>query len=388
MLPNSILFPATRDLARHLNTDVSFIGMLVTTYSIAYVVTTPMLGILSDHVGRKAILVAGLALFAIGGLVPLVTHSLPLILVGRALMGMGSAGILPMVDSAIGDMFTAGSARRSALAGLAATLAVADALVPFLGGVLDAWQWQAVFGVYALGFVASACCLYLSLPPVANEVERTTFSAYLRGLKVAWTIPSLAAALAGTVLFGIVYFGICSLLPMALGDTSSGLENGVLFLPIGFSWVVTSAWLAKKPHLPHVHLYSSAAGVVLCFVTLWMAHSHSMAPLLVISLFWGTGSALMTTMYSWVIGDDTPPLVRGAMNAVYNAGYVLGFSVGAPLFIALKEWYGYTFSTSAAACVTLLSAAIAFVWLRPRASAVHGSNSGAASQSPAGQTAR
>jgi ACDE family multidrug resistance protein len=376
MLPNSILFPATRDLARHLHADVSFIGMMVTAYSIAYVLTTPMLGILSDHIGRKAVLAAGLALFAVGGLVPLVTHSLPLILAGRVVMGMGSAGILPMVDSAIGDMFAAGSSRRAALAGFAATLAVADALVPFLGGVLDAWHWQAVFGVYAFGFVASACCLYLSLPPVASALERTTFAAYLRGLKVACTIPSLAAALTGTVLFGIVYFGICSLLPMALGDASSGFENGLLFLPIGFSWVVTSAWLAKKPHLPHVHLYASGAGLALFGVTLWMAHAHQMAPLLVIGLFWGSGSALMTTMYSWVIGDDTPALVRGAMNALYNAGYVLGFSVGAPLFIALKEWYGYTFATTIAACTVLLSAAIAFVWLRSAAPAARSSTEG------------
>ncbi|WAH40095.1 hypothetical protein NZD89_17070 [Alicyclobacillus fastidiosus] len=41
-----------------------------------------------------------------------------------------------------------------------------------------------------------------------------------------------------------------------------------------------------------------------------------------------------------VIGDESPDVVRGAMNGIYNAAYVLGFSVGAPLFVSLAHRFG------------------------------------------------
>lgn len=44
MLPNSVLFPATGDIARHLHVPVSFVGLMITTYSIAYVISTPFFG--------------------------------------------------------------------------------------------------------------------------------------------------------------------------------------------------------------------------------------------------------------------------------------------------------------------------------------------------------
>lgn len=362
MLPNSVLFPATGDIARHLHVPVSFVGLMITTYSIAYVISTPFLGVLSDRMGRRLVLVGGLLLFTIGGLVPLLTSNGTLILAGRLVMGVGSAGILPMTDSLIGDIYEAGSARRAALAGFGAALAVADALVPFAGGVLDTWYWRAVFAVYGLGIFAAVFCFFIVVPR-RPESHHETFASYLNGLKVASRIPSLVGALICAMWFGLVYFGICSLLPLAISG-QSGLTNGILFVPIGVGWVATSAYLSKKSHLPKVHTVSGLAALGLVGLTLWMSVLHSMIPLLLVGFGWGIGSSLMTTLYSWVIGDDTPEAVRGAMNALYNAAYVLGFSVGAPLFMGLKQWLGYQTATTVAACALLGSVGVSFTLLR------------------------
>jgi MFS transporter, ACDE family, multidrug resistance protein len=363
MLPNSVLFPATGDIAQHLHVPVSFVGLMITTYSIAYVISTPFLGVLSDRMGRRLVLVGGLLLFTVGGLVPLLTSNGTLILAGRLVMGVGSAGILPMTDSLIGDIYEAGPARRAALAGFGAALAVADALVPFAGGVLDTWYWRAVFAVYGLGIFAAVLCFFIVVPR-RPESHHETFASYLNGLKVASRIPSLIGALICAVWFGLVYFGICSLLPLAISGGQSGLTNGILFLPIGVGWVATSAYLSKKSHLPKVHTVSGLAALGLVGLTLWMSVLHSIIPLLLVALGWGIGASLMTTLYSWVIGDDTPEAVRGAMNAVYNAAYVLGFSVGAPLFMGLKQWLGYQAATTIAACTLLGSVVVSFTLLR------------------------
>jgi predicted MFS family arabinose efflux permease len=211
--------------------------------------------------------------------------------------------------------------------------------------------------------LAALLCVFIVIPRKPNS-HSENFASYLNGLKVASRSPSLIGALVCTVWFGVVYFGICSLLPLALLNGNSGLTNGVLFLPIGLGWVVTSAYLSKKSHVRNLHVLAAAAAAALIAVTLWMSVLHTMIPLLMVALCWGVGASVMTTVYTWVIGDDTPETVRGAMNAVYNAAYVLGFSAGAPVFMGLKQWLGYQTATTIAACTLLASVVTSFTMLR------------------------
>jgi MFS transporter, ACDE family, multidrug resistance protein len=364
MLPNSILFPATVDIAKHLHVPVSFIGLMVSTYSVAYVISTPFLGILSDHAGRRVVLVGGLTLFALGGIVPLVTQSTTLILIGRAVMGVGSAGIMPMVESIIGDTYSAGPKRRAALARFTATIAVADALVPFTGGVVDSFDWRLVFVLYLSGLIA-AICSFVVLPPGKSHVEARTWGTYLRSLQIAMRTPSLMGTLVGAITFGTVYFGVCALLPLALEGRQTGTMNGMLFLPIGVSWVLTSHWLSRRPHLRHVHRWIAFAAFALFLVTVWLSFAHQLYVLLFIALVWGFGSGTVCTMYTWIVGDDSPDTVRGAMNALFNASFVLGFSIGAPLFMFIQESVSFQASAAIAAVTMLISCVLALTLLKP-----------------------
>ncbi|MCF8564123.1 MFS transporter [Alicyclobacillus tolerans] len=368
MLPNSVLFPATRDIAVHLHVPVSFVGLMVTVYSVAYVASTPFLGIWSDRAGRKQVLVLGLLLFSAGGLVPLFSHNGTFILAGRFIMGMGSAGILPMVDSTIGDMFLPGAPRRKALAGFGAAIAVAEAILPFLSGVADHVSWRGVFLLYSGGILGALLTAFMAWPKqvdgVPTKSDKADMKSYYRALLVASAIPTLAGTLVSTVLFGVVYFGVSALLPQSIANGANGLLNGILFLPLGVSWVASSTWFAKRPHIVHVHRAALLGSIVLALATLWLSFTHVLWILLVISLFWGLGSGVLTTLFSWVIGDDTPARVRGAVNALYNAAYVLGFAVGAPLFMYLKQAYSYQFSATMASFVMFASGVTGYFFFR------------------------
>jgi len=363
MLPNSVLFPAAHDIARHLQKSDGFVGLMVSSYAITYILATPVLGILSDQLGRKGVLTFGLVVFAVGGVVPLFTHTASWILLGRAVMGVGSAGILPMVDSVIGDSYAHGADRRRALAGFSSALAVAEALVPFVGGVADAWHWQAVFALYGAGGVAAICCIPMSVPRLGNP-EKVVLRAYLDSCRVALQQRPLLATILSAALFGIIYFGLCGLLPYALGAVATGVTSGLLFVPIGVSWVATAAWLARRPHLPSLHVYVLFAAAELVGATLWLAFAHVLWQVLVVGLLIGAGAALLMTLYSWVIGDETPEAVRGAMNGLFNASLVFGFSIGAPLFIWLRIWFGFSIATLLAAVLLVLLGLMSFFGLR------------------------
>ncbi|MFO2550537.1 MFS transporter [Alicyclobacillus cycloheptanicus] len=361
MFPNSVLFPASHDLSVHLHQAETFVGWMVTSYALAYVLATPLLGVISDYLGRQWVLVLGLLVFLVGGCVPLWTTQAWVVLSGRVVMGVGSAGIMPMVDSLIGDAYPQGPDRRRALAGFGAAVAVAEALAPFLGGAVDAWHWQGVFALYGLALPAALLCVFISPPPRRSAKDgRVNLRAYVDSLHVALRLPKLYAAIFGAIVYGVVYFGVCSLLPYAVGRPVQGLLGGTLFLPIGLAWVLFTAWLARLPHLVRVRQVLTLGALGLAGLTVWLAYAHAVWLILVIGVGWGAGSALLCTLFTWLVGDESPEMVRGAMNGIYNAAYMLGFSFGSPLFIFLMQRLG---ATAAFWCGALAMAGLA-VFLR------------------------
>lgn len=245
-----------------------------------------------------------------------------------------------MVDSIIGDAYPAGEVRRRALAGFGAALAVAEALVPFLGGAMDAWRWEGIFALYGTALLAGVLTLTVRVP-MQHEIDRLTGAAYAASIRVALRIRALSTSLLGAVFIGLLYFGFCSLLPSALPTRHGGLMSGLLFLPIGVTWVGTSLVLAKRPHIHQPHVIAAISSVVLVIATAVPALWHSLWLVLLISGVWGVCVAAITTIFTWVVGDESPAEVRGALNGLYNASYVLGFSVGAPIFLYFNDRFGY-----------------------------------------------
>lgn len=366
MFPNSILFPASHDIAIHLQQPDPFVGWMVTSYAIAYVLATPLLGMTSDYLGRRRVLIGGLLVFVAGGSVPLYDHHAWPVIAGRVVMGVGSAGIMPMVNSLIGDAYPQGPDRRQALAGFGAAVAIAEALAPFLGGVTDAWHWQAVFALYGLALPAALACVFLQPPPRQSAAdEKVTLRAYVDSLQIALRIPKLYTAIFGAILYGVVYFGVCALLPYTLVHPAHGLQSGALFLPIGIAWVLFTAWLAKLPHLVRLRAVTVCGALGLAALTAALALTHQMWLVLLIGVGWGGGSALLCTIFTWMVGDESPELVRGSMNGIYEASYMLGFSLGAPLFMWLKEAFGLVAALGCGAAAMVGLALFLLISLRP-----------------------
>lgn len=106
-------------------------------------------GALGDRYGRKRIFLAGLGIFAVACLICAVAWSFPILLVGRALEGIGAAMLAPTSLAIIADGFS-GRERGAAIGTWAAAGAAAGALAPLVGGVivdLAGWRWAFVFVV-------------------------------------------------------------------------------------------------------------------------------------------------------------------------------------------------------------------------------------------------
>jgi MFS family permease len=128
---------------------------------LAYLLATTTLivgaGRLGDLIGKRRLLLAGIALFTVASALCALAPTLPLLIAARALQGVGAAAMLALTMAMVGAALP--KARTGSAMGLLGTMsAVGTALGPSLGGVLICTLgWQAVFAVnLPLGLVALA----------------------------------------------------------------------------------------------------------------------------------------------------------------------------------------------------------------------------------------
>jgi len=102
-------------------------------------------GAAGDHFGRRRMLVAGIALFAIASVVCALAPGLPVLLAGRAGQGIGAAMLMPNSLAILGSAFS-GEARGRAIGSWASAGAIASAIGPPLGGwLVETVGWRAIF---------------------------------------------------------------------------------------------------------------------------------------------------------------------------------------------------------------------------------------------------
>jgi DHA1 family bicyclomycin/chloramphenicol resistance-like MFS transporter len=131
----------------------------ITIYMGAAGVAQLVWGSASDRFGRKPVLAAGLGIYLVGCLVAALAPDIVVMLVGRALQGVGAAAAIVLSRAIIRDLFSGEElARNMALA--TAIFAVGPIFAPLLGAAIAApFGWRAIFGVLAV----FACCLLLFL---------------------------------------------------------------------------------------------------------------------------------------------------------------------------------------------------------------------------------
>jgi MFS transporter, DHA1 family, tetracycline resistance protein len=98
-----IVLPILPLWAERFGASPGTIGALVATYSAFQLVCAPLLGRLSDRIGRKPVLILSLAGTAVGSLVTGLAGSLALVFLGRALDGI-SGGSVAVAQAAVADL--------------------------------------------------------------------------------------------------------------------------------------------------------------------------------------------------------------------------------------------------------------------------------------------
>ncbi len=153
----------------------TLIGVAIGIYGLSQALLQIPLGWLSDRVGRKPVILAGLAVFAIGSAVAGLAESIEGVIVGRFLQGAGAIGGSVMALTA--DL-TSDEQRTKAMAIVGATIGISFALALVLGplvaasgGLSSVFYLTAGLGALGIGIVLFA----VPTPAAPVVVDETAF---------------------------------------------------------------------------------------------------------------------------------------------------------------------------------------------------------------------
>jgi DHA1 family bicyclomycin/chloramphenicol resistance-like MFS transporter len=249
MLPALPAIGADLDVARANDTQL-VIGLFFAGFAVGQLFYGP----LSDSLGRKPVILAGLVLFTLGCLMALLALSFETVLAGRILQGLGAAAPRTVMLAVVRDRF-AGRAMARVMSFVMAVFIIVPALAPTLGqGIMLVADWHAIFAVLMALAVGLGLWMMLRLPETLPHPARVPLSAgrIVRAMgEVVTTRAALGYTLAAGTVFGAfigylnssqqvfqVTFGVGELFPaffavLALAIGASSLVNARLVMGLG-----------------------------------------------------------------------------------------------------------------------------------------------------------
>jgi len=153
-LEQTIVAPALPAIGKSLG-GIDDLSWVVTAYLLAVTVTTPLFGKLSDIHGRRRILLWAIGIFIAGSVACALAQNIWMLILSRALQGIGGGGLLPIAQTIIADLLS--PRERPVVQGRTSIMFMsASILGPVLGGLLtDHLHWSLIFWInLPLGAVA------------------------------------------------------------------------------------------------------------------------------------------------------------------------------------------------------------------------------------------
>jgi EmrB/QacA subfamily drug resistance transporter len=165
-LDTTIVNVALPALVRQIGATTAGLQWVVDAYNLVFAALVLASGGLSDRLGRKGVLLAGLAVFGAASLAGSFAATVGQLIAARAVMGLGAAMMFPSTLSLLTNVFTERRVRAVAIGVWGASAGVGVALGPIAGGwLLERFWWGSIF---------------LFMVPIAAVV----------GLLVAWRVPT------------------------------------------------------------------------------------------------------------------------------------------------------------------------------------------------------
>jgi predicted MFS family arabinose efflux permease len=305
---------------------------VVAAYLVAYGVTQPVWGMLSDRFGRVRVLRGALGLAAVSGALSAAATGLGSLTVARTLCGAAMGGVIPTILVRVGDTKELSSRHRT-LASLIGTIATATCVATAGAALLGAaGLWRLAFAITAALAVLTALAtrrLREGDPPIMDAAR--PWRAFGRALASPVVWPVLLVAM----LEGGIVPGVLAILP-TVAQAGSGLSSavGAVVASYGIA-LIAGSWAAQAlaRSMPPTGLVLTGGATMIASQALLVA-AHSPLAVLVASGLLGLGWApLHSTVQTWA--TEVLPSARAAVISMFATSL---FSASAATAILVGPW--------------------------------------------------
>ncbi|WP_338554076.1 MFS transporter [Paenibacillus sp. KS-LC4] len=180
-----LVIPVMPAYMRELDLNGSILGFMVAAFSLAQLIFSPLAGRLSDSIGRKKMIVAGVTLFALSEWMFGAVSEPWLLFVSRILGGIGAAFSMPSIMAYVADV-TSDEERAKGMGYINAAITTGFIIGPGIGGYLAEFGVRVPFYAAGIAGGVAAIVTLLVLPeskpnpaltPAASALSKTSASA-------------------------------------------------------------------------------------------------------------------------------------------------------------------------------------------------------------------
>jgi len=144
--------PGMSDYFNHLPDSEFFVKLTLTIPALIIALTAPFAGILLDRWGRRPVILLSLILYGVAGSSGFWMDSLSGILIGRAFLGLATAGLMSGIITLIGDLYSGEKLHRF-MGYQSAALGIGGLIFLVLSGILADIGWRYPFLIHLHAFV-------------------------------------------------------------------------------------------------------------------------------------------------------------------------------------------------------------------------------------------
>ncbi len=144
-LAMNMFLPSMPAMVDYFQSSTAAVQLTLSLYLLGSALSMLVMGPISDKVGRRPVLLAGLSLFLVGTLICILAQTLPQLIVGRVVQAVGGAAGMTLARAIIRDLFPRDRA-ASMMGYVTMGMAVAPMAGPLIGGLLhEVFNWRASF---------------------------------------------------------------------------------------------------------------------------------------------------------------------------------------------------------------------------------------------------
>ncbi len=347
-LGNSMLIPVLPNIERQLGISSFKVSMIITVYSILAILLIPVAGYLSDHIGRKKVIIPSLIIAGIGGVICgfaawKIQNSYWIILAGRALQGIGAAGAFPIVLPLVGDMFKKEEEISSTLGIIETANTLGKVLSPVLGAVIAGIVWFMPFWAIPVFCLISILLIIIFVKVPGGPSEPPPFRVFIQHTRKV--MKKDKKWLYAIFFIGVIIMFVLFAEQFYLSDILEkkyhikNIKKGMyLAIPLGalcLTSFITGKKIKKDQNLMK---WITFTGIVLIIIgTIALSFGDNLWYIIGVLTISGIGIGASLPPLDALITEGIEKEERGTITSLYSSMRFIGVAAGPPIMAVLSK---------------------------------------------------